>query len=210
MPIVNPCHHEGVFKLTPHFRNKLCIHLPTAVVGSTIKTHTLLKLFAPIHLIMSSTSQQHISNHTACQQTNLHSHTHPVGSHMSSPVACTLAHAQHNTFAHTNIATPSTFGGAHPHMAGLVITHAIMCFIAFIHTKSIQKFLQPRTQKFCSFCTHALRSFAHIFTVCVELWCRCIRCCLAVLCSITIMHFSSYGWLEVLAYISRLPFLEVS
>jgi hypothetical protein len=32
LPSANPCHHEGVFKLTPHFHNKLCIHLPTAVV----------------------------------------------------------------------------------------------------------------------------------------------------------------------------------
>jgi hypothetical protein len=62
------------------------------------------------------------------------------------------------------------------------------------------KFLQPRTQKFCSFCTNALRSFARMFTVCVELLCHCIRCCLAVLCFITIMHLSSYGWLDVLAY----------
>jgi hypothetical protein len=78
LPIANPCHHEGVFKLTPHFHNKLCIHLPTAVVGSTIKTHTLLKSLAPIHLIMSSTLQQNLSNHTACQQTNLHL-THAPG-----------------------------------------------------------------------------------------------------------------------------------
>jgi hypothetical protein len=161
LPIANPCHHEGVFKLTPHFHNKLCIHLPTAVVGSTTKTHTLLKSLAPIHLVMSSTSQQNISNHTACHQTNLHSHTHPVGSDMSSPVACTLARARHDTFARTNIATPSTFGGAHPHMAGLVITHAIMCFIAFICTNNIQKipaithaeirqFLHKRITQFCT------------------------------------------------------------
>jgi hypothetical protein len=58
MPIVNPCHHEGVLTLTPHFRNKLCIHLPIAVVGSATKTQTLLKSLAPIHLIMSSTSQK--------------------------------------------------------------------------------------------------------------------------------------------------------
>jgi hypothetical protein len=168
LPIANPCHHEGVFKLTPHFRNKLCIHLPTAVVSSTTRNPALLKSFAPIHLIMSSTLQQNISNHTACQQTNLHSHTHPVGSDMRSPVACTLAHARHNTFARTNIANPSTFGGAHTHMAGLVIPHVIMCFTAFIRIKRTQQFLQPRTQKFCSFCTHASRSFARIFTVSVE------------------------------------------
>jgi hypothetical protein len=200
MPIANPCHHEGVLKLAPHFRNKLCIHLPTAVVGSTTKTHTLLKSFAPIppdHVISITTKPQ---QPYGMSSNNLHSNTHPVGSDMSSPVACTLAHAQHNTFARTNIATPSTFGGAHPHMAGLVITHAIMCFIAFIRIKRTQKFLQPRTQKFCSFCTNALRSFARIFTVCVELLCCCIRCCLAVLCFSTIMHLSSYGWLEVLAY----------
>jgi hypothetical protein len=174
-------------------------YLPQLWVAQ-LKTQTLLRSLAPIHLIMSSTLQQNISNHTACRQTNLHSHTHPVGSDMSSPVACTLAHARHNSFARTNIATPSTFGGAHTHMAGLVIPHAIMCFIAFIRVKSTPKFLQPRTQKFCSFCTNALRSFARMFTVCVEMLCRCIRCCLAVLCFITIMHMSSYGWLDVLAY----------